>query len=162
MVVGCLGRVRNVAEPSSLHQSFQSFSFGIDLDAVRQAPRRQTGVEIYWCTVLADVWIGQDKTQRRIKKGLLSMEELEQLTEPHIRNGIRNRVLIQTGNGYLGSTSSSPRGGDLVILLAGGRTPFLVRRVDQNPYMDSVLSDSTYDWQVKPADYIPCRLIGQR
>ena len=159
VVVGRLSRLRNVVKPSSLHQNF---SFGIDLDSVRQAPRGQTGVEIYWRTVLADIRIGQDKTLRRIKKGLLSMDELEQLTEPHMRNRFRNQVLIQTENGYLGSTSSSPREGDLVILLAGGRTPFLVRRVDYTRYMDSVLRDSIYDSQVKPADCIPCRLIGQR
>lgn len=85
---------------------------------------------MYWRTVSTDLWLVEGKAPPRVGKQSVSMAGLKQLVSQHRRGIDGAQRLIYTENGFLGSTHYSAQEGDLVILLPGGRTPFVVRRTD--------------------------------
>lgn len=166
VVVGHISRLENVFQPSLLHESSQSLSPSKKLEPVRQAPEGQTQAEMYWRTVSTDLWVAEGKAPRRIGKEGGSMAGWKQLVSQHRRDDNGAQRVIYTENGFLGSTYCSAQEEDLVILLPGGRTPFVVRRTDTYEsrlhFPGEPIPSAVRSLESKSLDCITCRLIGQR
>ena len=141
---------------------------GTELDSVRDLPRDQSKIQMYWRTVLADSCIDEDGIARRIKNESLSIEELGDLVTAYLQRRVTTQKIVYTKNGYLGSTHSSAREEDLLILAPGGRIPLVVRKTekfdDHSGYGRKSQPIPSYilESQSTSLDCVSCRYIGQR
>ncbi|KAH6991940.1 heterokaryon incompatibility protein-domain-containing protein [Fusarium venenatum] len=69
----------------------------------------------------------------------LGVERLSETSEQVFRSGMMNnlteRCLLRTEGGYLGVSSKVAQPKDCVVLLAGGRTPYILRPIGENQFM---------------------------
>ena len=114
--------------------------FQMDLNQIKKLPPGQTKIDVCCRTALADCIIGEDKQLERIGKDELPFpqdwsqaEVIELLLESPLSAHSQGRVFFVTGQGYLGSTHSRAREGDLVAILPSARVPFVLRRVNEGP-----------------------------
>ena len=112
--------------------------FQMGLDQIKMIPPGQTKIEVCYRTVLADCVAEEDKQLKRIGKDQLSFpqdcsqaEMIEHLLDSPLLTHMKGRVFFVTSQGYLGSTHSRCREGDLVAILPGARVPFVLRMVNE-------------------------------
>ncbi|KAL6918229.1 hypothetical protein FSST1_009724 [Fusarium sambucinum] len=74
----------------------------------------------------------QDKTELGVEK---ISETSEQVFRSSMMNYLTERCLLRTEGGYLGVSSKVAQPKDCVVLLAGGRTPYILRPIGENQFM---------------------------
>lgn len=134
--------------------SFESIqgTVPMDLSLIKQIPNGQTKHEVCWRTVLADCLAGENQQPERIDKDGPSFpqdwsqaRQVEKFVGSQTLVHLKDQLLFVTRQGYLGFTHHSAQKGDLVVILPGGSTPFVLRR-------------TRIRWVEV---YMRCRLVGQ-
>ena len=106
----------------------------MDLDQIERVPNGQTKFEVCCRTVLADCVAGKDKHPERIGSNRLSFpqdwsqtEEMKHVLGSPILTHLKGRAFFLTRQGHVGFTHSRAKKGDVVAILSGARTPFILR-----------------------------------
>ena len=115
----------------------------MDLDRIERVPNGQTKFEVCCRTVLADCVAGKDKQPERIGSNRLSFpqdwsqtEEVKHVLDSPILTHLRGRAFFLTRQGQVGFTHPRARKGDVVAILSGATTPFILRMDEERlgPY----------------------------
>ena len=109
----------------------------MDLDQIKRVPKAQTKFEVCCRTVLADCVAGKGRKSERIGSNRLSFpqdwsqtKKMKHILSSPILTHLKGRVFFLTSQGYVGFTHSRAKEGDVVAILSGARTPFILR-IDQ-------------------------------
>ena len=108
-------------------------------------PGNDSTEEAFWRTVLADSWIScVTEKQRRLGRKIVGVSNIppyngaeEGFLLPAIINSghvLRGRRFLRTQRGWFGLGSQKTRVGDVVVVLLGGSTPFILRPGYANSY----------------------------
>ena len=121
----------------------------IDSGRIQQIPRGQTKTEVCWRTVLADHLLDANGNPHRISverfDGLQSWNHLGEKQDFQTLAHFEGQRIVFALKGYIGFAASHVRIGDMVVILFGGRVPFVVRKTGHR-FAERILCNLIGPW----------------
>lgn len=118
------------------------------LSLIKQVPQGQTKLEVYGATMVAS-WLSLEGKRwerhgRLFPEDWSQTEREEEIFDSQLNIRYSNHSFFVTNQGYSGFTQIWAQEGDLIVILPGGRTPYVLRKTSETS-----------------KEVVSCRLVAQ-